>query len=406
MTSLNETPKGMRVAIAFLGRRNAGKSSVLNALVGYDLAIVSDVAGTTTDPVNKNVEINPLGPCVVIDTAGIDDEGELGEKRRSKTKGIIKDADVGLIIIGDGMWTPFEEEILESLTAKSKPVIIVLNKTDCCDAEEAIKAIKERGLDYVLTSTATREGIKDLKEKIRALKNISVLESPSLLGGLIKAGDIVLLVVPIDLGAPKGRLILPQVQTIRDILDNQAAALVVKETELNSILMKLAGPPTLVITDSQVVHEVAEVVSEFVPLTTFSTIFSRFKGDLRQLVKGVNTIDKLQDGDKVLIAEACTHHVMSDDIGRVKIPRWMENYTGKKLQFVVAAGPSFPDDINRYSLILQCGGCTISRTAYLNRLERAAEKAIPITNYGIAISYMQGVLPRVISPFPETKDWN
>jgi len=403
MTNLNETPKGMRVAIAFLGRRNAGKSSVLNALAGYDLAIVSDIAGTTTDPVNKNIEINPLGPCVVIDTAGIDDVGELGEKRRGKTREVIKDADVGLIIIGDGKWTSFEEEILTSLQAKSKPVIVVLNKTDCCPAEEALKAVKERGLDYVMTSTVTMDGIKELKEKIRALRNVPGLDSPSLLGDLIKAGDIVILVVPIDTGAPKGRLILPQVQTIRDILDNQAGALVVKETELTGALKKLAEPPALIITDSQVVRQVAAAVPETVPLTTFSTIFSRFKGDLRQLVEGVKTIDKLQDGDLILIAEACTHHAMSDDIGRVKIPRWMENYTGKKLQFTVAAGPSFPDDIEKYSLILQCGGCTISRTAYLNRLETAADKGIPITNYGVAISYIQGVLPRIIRPFPEVK---
>ncbi|MGI5911612.1 MAG: [FeFe] hydrogenase H-cluster maturation GTPase HydF [Syntrophomonadaceae bacterium] len=401
MTSLNETPKGMRVAIAFLGRRNAGKSSVLNALVGYELAIVSDIAGTTTDPVMKNVEINPLGPCVVIDTAGIDDVGELGEKRRGKTQEVIKDADVGLIIIGDGKWTAFEEEILTVMQAKAKPVIIVLNKTDCCSAGEAIDAVKERGLNHVMTSAATGEGIKELKEKIRALKNVPGLESPSLVGDLIKAGDFVLLVVPIDLGAPKGRLILPQVQTIRDILDNQAMALVVKETELTRSLNKLAEPPALVITDSQVVHQVAQAVPETVPLTTFSTIFSRFKGDLGQLTAGVKAIDKLEDGDKILIAEACTHHAMSDDIGRVKIPRWMENYTGKKLRFVVAAGPSFPDDIDQYRLVLQCGGCTISRNAYLNRLEKAAQKGVPITNYGVAISYMQGVLARIIRPFPE-----
>ncbi len=396
MGGLNETPTGMRVAIAFLGRRNAGKSSVLNALAGYDVAIVSAIAGTTTDPVSKNVEINPLGPCVVIDTAGIDDRGELGKKRRIKTREVLQNADVGLIIIGDGQWTALEEEILIALQVKSKPVVVVINKIDYCPVEEVINTVKDKGLDYVEVSALTGEGINELKEKLRGLKNIAGLEAPSLLGGLVSEGDLVLLVVPIDAGAPKGRLILPQVQTIRDILDNRALTLVVKETELSDALDMLVKPPSLVITDSQIVREVAQIVADNIPLTTFSILFSRFKGDLAQLVKGVESIDKLKDGDKVLIAEACNHHAMDDDIGRVKIPRWMEKYTGKKLQFVVAAGPAFPADIAEYSLILQCGGCTISRTAYLNRLEKAAEEGIPMTNYGVAISYMQGVLPRII----------
>ena len=394
----------MRIAIAFLGRRNAGKSSLLNALVGYDLAIVSDQAGTTTDPVDKAVEINPLGPCLVIDTAGIDDIGELGQKRVEKTNAVIKDADVGLIIIGDGQWTDFEEELVTTLQGKQKPVIVVLNKTDCIDYSEMETVLQERKLDYVTTMAVKNEGIAELKQKIRELKNVSGLEDPSIIGDIIKAGDLVLLVVPLDLGAPKGRLILPQVQTIRDILDNDANAIVVKERELADTLDKLAVPPDLVITDSQVVLKVAGDIPEEIPLTTFSTVFSRFKGDLRQMVNGVQTIDKLQNGDKILIAEACTHHAMADDIGRVKIPRWISNYTGKKLQFDTAAGPSFPTDIKDYSLILQCGGCTISRTAYGNRLLTAAGLGIPITNYGIAISYVQGVLPRVIRPFPELQD--
>lgn len=404
MSNLNETSKGMRIAIAFLGRRNAGKSSLLNALVGYDLAIVSDQAGTTTDPVDKAVEINPLGPCLVIDTAGIDDIGELGQKRIEKTNAVIKDADVGLIVIGDGQWTDFEEELVATLQGKQKPVIVVLNKTDCVDYGEIEKLLQARKLDYVTTMAVNNEGISDLKQKIRELKNVNGLEDPSIIGDIIKAGDLVLLVVPIDLGAPKGRLILPQVQTIRDILDNDANAIVVKERELADTLDKLAVPPDLVITDSQVVLKVAGDVPEDVPLTTFSTVFSRFKGDLRQMVNGVQTIDKLRNGDKILIAEACTHHAMADDIGRVKIPRWIANYTGKKLQFDTAAGPSFPLDIKDYSLILQCGGCTISRTAYGNRLQTAADLGVPITNYGIAISYVQGVLPRVIRPFPELQD--
>ncbi len=404
MSSLNETSRGMRIAIAFLGRRNAGKSSLLNALVGYDLAIVSDQAGTTTDPVNKAVEINPLGPCLVIDTAGIDDIGELGQKRIEKTNAVIKDADVGLIIIGDGQWTTFEEEILETLQSKQKPIIIILNKTDCFDYKEIEKTLLDRGLPFVSTVAVVQQGINDLKEKIRNLKNLASLEEPSIIGDLIKGGDLVLLVVPLDLGAPKGRLILPQVQIIRDVLDNDGTAIVVKERELADTLDKLAEPPRLVITDSQVVLKVAGDVPDEIPLTTFSTVFSRFKGDLRQLVQGVKAIDQLQNGDKVMIAEACTHHAMADDIGRVKIPRWISQYTGKKLQFEVEAGPASPRMMADYRLILQCGGCTISRTAYCNRQETAAALGIPMTNYGVAISYVQGVLKRIISPFPELQD--
>lgn len=404
MSSLNETSRGMRVALAFLGRRNAGKSSLLNALVGYDLSIVSDQAGTTTDPVDKAVEINPLGPCLVIDTAGIDDVGDLGKKRIEKTQAIIKDTDVGLVVIGDGKWTAFEEAILTSLQAKGKPVIVVLNKTDCHTYTELEQMLKERKLDYVSTIATSNQGINELKQKIRELKNVTGLEDPSIIGDLIQGGDLVLLVVPLDLGAPKGRLILPQVQTIRNVLDNDGTAIVVKERELADTLDKLAAPPRLVITDSQVVLKVAGDVPEDIPLTTFSTVFSRFKGNLRQLVEGVQAIDKLQNGDKVLIAEACTHHAMADDIGRVKIPRWISQYTGKKLQFEQAAGPNFPDNLEEYSLILQCGGCTISRTAYHNRQESAAARQVPMTNYGIAIAYVQGVLPRVIRPFPELQD--
>lgn len=404
MSSLHETSRGMRIALAFLGRRNAGKSSLLNALVGYDLAIVSDQAGTTTDPVNKAVEINPLGPCLVIDTAGIDDVGELGKQRIKKTQAVIKDADVGLIIIGDGQWTAFEEDILGKLQSKGKPVIIVLNKTDFHPYTELEKTLQQRKLNYVSTIATANEGINELKQQIRELKNVTGLEEPSIIGDLIQGGDLVLLVVPLDLGAPKGRLILPQVQTIRDILDNDGSAIVVKERELADTLDKLSVPPRLVITDSQVVLKVAGDVPEDIPLTTFSTVFSRFKGNLRQLVEGVYDIDKLQNGDRVLIAEACTHHAMADDIGRVKIPRWISQYTGKKLQFDLAAGPNLPDNINEYHLIMQCGGCTISRTAYQNRQEAAATLGIPMTNYGIAISYVQGVLPRIIRPFPELQD--
>ncbi len=404
MSNLNATPGGMRTTIAFLGRRNAGKSSLLNALVGYGLAIVSDTAGTTTDPVKKAVEINPLGPCMVIDTAGIDDSGELGQKRTSKTREVINDCDIGLIIIGDAQWTGFEEDILQMLRKKDKPVIAVINKTDLYQPDILEEELRRRSLTAVKTAALENIGIDELKDQIRRLESASSLESPSIIGDLIKGGDLVVLVVPIDLGAPKGRLILPQVQTIRDILDNDAAAVVVKERELAATLERLAEPPRLVITDSQAVLKVAGDVPEEIPLTTFSTIFSRFKGDLRRLVEGVKYIDRLQNGDKVLIAEACTHHALADDIGRVKIPRWIRQYTGKDLHFETAAGTGFDHNLSEYKLVLQCGGCTITRQAYNNRIEAAVLQNVPITNYGVAISYVQGVLNRVIRPFPELRD--
>lgn len=403
-SSLNETSRGMRTAIAFLGRRNAGKSSLINALVGFDLAIVSDVAGTTTDPVNKAVEISPLGPCLVIDTAGIDDEGELGQKRVKKTREVIKDSDMGLIVVGDGCWTDFEEEMLNALEEKGKPVVVVLNKSDLFDYRELQAALKARGRDAIVTTALAGQGLNELKDKIRQLKQLSKIEEPSIVGDIINPGDLVVLVVPIDLGAPKGRLILPQVQTIRDILDNDASALVVKERELADTLNRLREKPALVITDSQVVLKVSGDVPGNVPLTTFSTVFSRFKGDLRFMVEGVRKIESLKHGDRVLIAEACTHHALADDIGRVKIPRWLRQYTGKDLVFETFVGPGFNLDIRSYDLIIQCGGCTITRTAYQNRIETARLHGVPITNYGIAISYVQGVLTRIISPFPELQD--
>lgn len=404
MSDLNQTPRGMRTAIAFLGRRNAGKSSLLNAMVGYDLAIVSDVAGTTTDPVQKAVEISPLGPCNVIDTAGIDDVGALGQQRIEKTREVIKDSDVGLIIIGDGQWTDYEEEIYQLLKARGKPIIGVINKVDLSPANELEQTLIEHDIEYVKTSVPGCSGINALKDKIRGLKKVERFEDVSIIGDIINAGDLVLLVVPIDLGAPKGRLILPQVQTIRDILDNDASAIVVKERELADTLDKLAEKPRLVITDSQVVLKASGDVPEDIPLTTFSTVFSRFKGDLRKMVEGVKAIENLKNGDRVLIAEACTHHALADDIGRVKIPRWITQYTGKDLKYEISAGPSFPPNLQDYSLVLQCGGCTITRQAYCNRIDTAAGQGVPITNYGIAISYVQGVLPRIIRPFPEMRD--
>ncbi len=405
MNTLNETPQGMRTAIAFLGRRNAGKSSLLNTIVGYELAIVSDIAGTTADPVKKAVEIHPLGPCLVIDTAGLDDSGMLGEKRIRKTQEIIKDIDVGLIVIGDGIWTEYEQQVLDLCLQNQKEIIVVLSKADTnLDTADIERFLTQKQLAWVHSSVAAKNGTELLVEKVKNLKSISKMEDESILGDVVKHGDLVLMVVPLDLSAPKGRLILPQVQILRNTLDIGARAMVVKLDQLESTIEKFGDEIDLVITDSQVVLKVNEIVPPATKLTTFSILFSRFKGDLQQLLSGVKQIDMLNDGDKILIAEACTHHSLEDDIGRVKIPNWVREHTKKDLQFEIAAGPNFIDNLKGYSLILQCGGCTITKRAYINRINAAKEAEIPITNYGLAISFLQGVLSRVIEPFPETAE--
>ncbi len=399
MSNLDETPKGMRTVISVSGRRNAGKSSLINALVGFDLAIVSDIPGTTTDPVEKAVEINPLGPCLIIDSAGIDDDSELGLKRIKKSHDVLAKADIGIIVIGDGRWTEYEEALAVELTAKQKPLIVVISKSDLSAHDNLQNLLSSKGFDYLVTSAVDKSGIEQLKERLGALEGVGRLGEPALLQGIIKPGDLVVLVVPIDSGAPKGRLILPQVQTIRAIIDNNAAAMVVQQEQLADALQHLSSLPHLVITDSQIILPVSKVVPETVPLTTFSILFSRFKGDLSKMVAGATTIDALQEGDKILIAEACTHHAMSDDIGRIKIPGWVTQYTGRNLEFDISSGPDFPDHLENYKLIIQCGGCTITRRNYLNRLERATQAGVPITNYGVAISFVNGVLQRSLSPF-------
>lgn len=404
--TLNETSRGMRIAIAFLGRRNAGKSSLLNALVGYDLAIVSALAGTTTDPVQKAVEINPLGPCLVIDTAGIDDDGELGQKRIEKTRGVINDSDVGVIVVGDGQWTAFEEDAMQRLQARNRPFIVALNKSDCYEYATLKNQLRQKGIEAVTTTAIKAEGVNELKQKIRSLNLTSINNASDIVGDLLQPGELAVLVVPIDLGAPKGRLILPQVQTLRDLLDHNALALVAKENQLASLLEKLTSPPALVITDSQVVKQVETFLPPEIPLTTFSTLFARFKaqGGFRSLVEGVNQIDQLEDGACILIAESCAHHAMADDIGRVKLPRWLSDYTGKELNYEIAAGPAFKRELKKYAMVIQCGGCMITPTEYQNRVEEAARAGVAISNYGLVISYIHGVLPRIIRPFPELRE--
>lgn len=391
---LNSTPSADRVHIGFFGRRNAGKSSVVNAVTGQELAVVSDVKGTTTDPVQKAMELLPMGPVVIIDTPGIDDEGSLGEQRVRKTKQILNKTDVAVLIVDKtvGM-TSVEEELLGIFQEKKIPYVVVYNKQDLSES-----GVPKEG--YVIeVSAKTGFQIEELKEKIARL---AVTEETKLkiVGDIIQPSDFVVLVVPIDKAAPKGRLILPQQQTIRDILESDATAIVVKEYELRETLEQLGKKPALVVTDSQVFAKVSADTPREIPLTSFSILFARYKGNLQTVVQGAAAIETLQDGDKVLISEGCTHHRQCDDIGSVKIPRWLKNYTGKELQIELSSGTEFPEDLSPYQLIIHCGGCMLNEREMKYRLKCAGDQNVPITNYGIAIAYMQGILRRSVEIFP------
>ncbi|MDR3494381.1 MAG: [FeFe] hydrogenase H-cluster maturation GTPase HydF [Ancalomicrobiaceae bacterium] len=395
------TPKGMRLAIGVFGRRNVGKSSLVNALVGQDVSIVSPYAGTTTDPVEKSMELAPLGPVTLIDTAGIDDDGDLGRQRIARTEAALGRTDLGLVVVDGAGIGPDEEKLFADLNDKETPVVVVFNKADVDAPRPAdIARLQEAGLPYVAVSAATGSGIPKLREAILAAAPETGFEAPYLLGDLIHPGALVVLVVPIDLGAPKGRLILPQVMAIRDILDADASSLVVKERELGETLASLGRRPDLVVCDSQVVLKAAADTPDDVPLTTFSILMARHKGDLVAFARGAAAIDHLKPGARVLVAEACSHHSMADDIGRVKIPRWLRQYAGGDIEFEQAAGRDFPEDLSPYSLIVQCGGCMVNRKQVLLRQRRAAEQGVPMTNYGVTISRVQGVLPRALQVFP------
>ncbi len=402
--NMNTTPTSSRLHIALFGRRNAGKSSLINALTNQEVALVSDIAGTTTDPVSKAMEILPIGPVVIIDTAGLDDVGPLGELRVKKTYEVLNKTDLAILVIdGTEGVTEFEEKILQIITEKNIPVVGVINKKDLSNYSQLQKKEWEKRLNLKLIEVSARnkEGIEELKMMI--IKKAPSDDSIKLVGDLIKTGDLVILVVPIDKAAPKGRLILPQQQTIRDILDTGGIALVVKDTELDKALKSINNKPSLVITDSQVFNKVGAIVPPDIPLTSFSILFARYKGDLEELVKGVRVIEKLKEGDKVLIAEGCTHHRQEDDIGTVKIPRWLRQKTGKNLQFSWSSGMTFPADLESYSLIVHCGACMLNRREMLYRISYAKEKKIPIVNYGILIAYVNGLLPRAIEIFKEAK---
>ncbi len=394
--------KDAKPHIGIFGRRNNGKSSLINFLAQQDLSIVSEVAGTTTDPVKKSMEIPEIGPVVIIDTAGIDDSGELGLKRIKKSYEAIKTIDFALLIIANNEFGEPEESLIKELNKWDVPFIIIHNKAD--EVEFNYILAEQIKLDYnqELINFSTIQGYSrdELVSIIRKGIPESAYLSKSLVGDIIQQGDLVLLITPIDVEAPEGRLILPQVQAIRDILDNDAIAVVCKERELDDLLKRLSPEPALVITDSQVFLKAGASVPEHIPLTSFSTILARYKGDFHNYLKGTPHLSKLLDGDIVLILESCTHHVSCDDIGRIKIPRWLNNYSGKKLTYEVVAGLNqIPRNISEYAMVIQCGGCMITRKQLINRLKPAVDAGIPVTNYGMAIAYMHGIFERAVAPF-------
>lgn len=400
-----ETPKGLRLHIGLFGRRNSGKSTLMNALVGQSISIVSDQPGTTTDPVEKPFELAPIGPVVFIDTAGLDDEGTLGEQRVKKTRDVMARVDVALVVIGEAGLTPFERELLARLGEAGTPRAAVFNKADLAPPDTAsLDELERAGVETVVAAAAHGTGIGAIKEALFRLAPDACIEDPRLVGDLIGPGDVVVLVVPIDLGAPKGRLILPQVQTLRDILDADAVGLMVKERELASALSRMTTPPKLVVCDSQVVLKVAADTPPAIRMTTFSILMARFKGDMIGLAEGAGAISRLRPGDRILIAEACAHHALADDIGRVKIPRWLRQYAGGDLEVDVRAGRDFPEDLSPYALVVQCGGCTVTRKEIMVRQYRAARQGVPMTNYGMAISVSQGVIARALECFPAALD--
>lgn len=406
--SLNDTPRGERLHIAVFGRRNAGKSSLINALGGQETSIVSPVSGTTTDPVYQPLELLPVGPVVLIDTAGLDDTGSLGQERIHKTMNVLHKTDLALLVVDAFIGAnEFEYEWLRTIAAHKIDVFVILNKIDLLNPQgkadmadnRTVQLEAELGVKIFPVSTATGLGVSALKKAIAAALHNGD-DRFQIVGDLLDPGDLAVLVIPIDKAAPKGRLILPQQQTIRDIMECDAIAVVTKEQELKHTLDALGRKPRVVITDSQAFLKVAADTPRDVPLTSFSILFARYKGNLSELVRGVRTISHLRDGDRVLIAEACTHHRQSDDIATIKIPRWLREITGRQLQIEQVAGSDFPPDLKQYSLIIHCGACMLNRRAMLRRIEEAVNAGVPIVNYGVLIAYVQGVFPRAIEMFP------
>jgi [FeFe] hydrogenase H-cluster maturation GTPase HydF len=397
---MQSTPRGLRLHIGLFGRRNVGKSSLLNALTRQEVSIVSDIAGTTTDPVEKPMEFLPLGPVLFVDTAGIDDDGILGGMRVRKTRQAFDRVDMAILVVA-GKWGEFENQILDEASSRKIPVVVVFNKIDQVEpAHETIDFIENKKIAWVKTRADKGEGILSLREKLLMTAPSDFLENRGILGDLVGPGGVAVLVVPIDKEAPKGRLIMPQVQSIRDLLDHDAVCIVAKERELRAVFEKLKSPPQLVVTDSQAFLKVVADTPPDVPLTSFSILFSRFRGDLIAQVEGATAIENLRPGDRILVAEACAHHPIGEDIGRVKIPRWLTQYVGGKLEFITVQGHDFPDDISQFQLVIHCGACTINRREMLNRIMRCKNAGIPITNYGLTIAYSLGIFERALGPFP------
>jgi len=388
--------------IGIYGRRNNGKSSFINSLSGQDIAIVSDHAGTTTDPVKKSFEITGFGPVILIDTAGIDDAGELGQKRVDRTIKTLEIIDMGILIVTENSWGKFEDELIKKFNNHDLPYIIIHSKSDIQQPTEDFgkKVLSVTGIPLFEFSSLDKRNYEELMALIRNTIPEHSYNTPTLLGDLISYGDIVILITPIDIEAPAGRLILPQMQAIRDILDNEAVAVVLKEREVDSFLKKTGIKPALAITDSQVFVKADASIPRDIPLTSFSIMLARFKGDFENYLKGTPKISALKDGNRILLLESCTHHVSCDDIGRTKIPRWITNFTGKKLEYDVVAGlDSLSRPVTDYSLVIQCGGCMITRKQLYNRLQPAIRAGVPVTNYGMAIAYVQGIYDRAIAPF-------
>lgn len=401
---MNQTPASERVHISFFGKRNAGKSSVINAVTGQDLAIVSSVMGTTTDPVYKTMELLPLGPVMVIDTPGIDDEGELGALRVRKSYQVLNKTDIAILVIDSTAGKGEEElELIHRFHKKGIPYLIVYNKIDLLSTEKIKNLAMSVRAGEVLVSASDGMNIQELKEKIASLKPEDTHKYP-LIQDLIKPLDLVILVVPIDKAAPKGRLILPQQQTIRDILERGALSLVVRDTELKSTLDHFLAQgvcPKLVVTDSQAFARVSKAVPENITLTSFSILFSRYKGELEIQLKGIAALSSIEDGDRILIAEGCTHHRQCGDIGTCKMPEWIRNYTGKKPVFEFTSGTEFPDDVSSYKMVVHCGGCMLNEREMKYRIACCQDQGVPITNYGILIAQVTGILKRSLGPFPE-----
>lgn len=391
---LNDTPKSDRIHIGIFGRRNAGKSSIINAITSQNLAVVSKVKGTTTDPVQKAMELLPLGPVMIIDTPGIDDEGELGKMRVEKSYQVLNKTDIALLVVdGNEGLTQCDKDLIEEIKKRKLPYLIILNKSDeVCNRYDIENSI--------WVSAETKENIWELKERISKLvpnENMTL----KIISDLLDPEDIVVLVVPIDSAAPKGRLILPQQQTIRDVLEAGAISVVTRDTELPQTLKSLGKKPKIVVTDSQAFGKVKNDVPEDILLTSFSILFARYKGDLAEQIKAVKAIDSLKDGDYVLISEGCSHHRQCDDIGTVKIPRWLKEHRGKKINYEFSSGTEFPRDLSKYKAVIHCGGCTLNEKEMKHRIAVAKEQNVPITNYGIFIAYTQGILKRSLQAFPE-----